>query len=568
MLNHNAGGRITRGSLYAVVAVVTLVLAAGAAQAQQNVPVTFEVSKATGNLAKIDSVLTDVMGRAKTSAKPSELSSPLAKVDGTGAVQVYVCVTDCSKATLQGLAAAGLKVELVNAELKMIQGWIAISALKTLADNPLVTGVRTPGYRKLRAGAVMTEGDAVIKASYPRLSGDRGAGIKIGLISDGVNSRAAAQATGDLPATITIDPARKGDGDAGTALLEIVHDVAPLSSLAFSGPTTSLEFISSLNYLVAQGCSVIFDDLGFYDQPYFEDGPVAAAVAGVLSQVCYLSAAGNDAQFHYAAQYVDVDPAQSGGTHDFHAFSGGDVSMQVLIPGYSTVEVTMEWSDKWGQAADDYDLYLYNGALTTILAQSSNTQNGTQNPYEVLTYTNFKSTPLVTNILINKHSGAAKKLELFVNGAQEIQFPTAGGSVFGQAAVNGVISVGAVNVKTPSTIAAYSSQGPRSIVFPSASTRNAPTIVAPDGVSVTGAGGYPKTFYGTSAAVAHAAGVAALIMSAHADYSLITIYNTFAMNTTDLGTAGLDNIYGYGLIDADRAINLPHNAVKHWNEFR
>lgn len=566
MLNPISGGRIIRGS---IVAIMAIALASGTVHAQKSGPVFFKVSKATGNAAKISSVLGDVLEQSKASAKPSALSNSMVKINNDGAVQVYLQVSDCSKAVIASLQAVGLKVELVNTGLKMIQGWLPLNALQTVASNPAVLSVKTPGYRKLRAGSVMTEGDNIIKANYPRLSGDRGAGIKIGLISDGVDSRASSAATGDLPATIEVDPAHPGMGDAGTALLEIVHDVAPLSSLAFSGPATSLEFIESLNYLVNTAhCKVIFDDLGFYDQPYFEDGPVAQAVASLPNTVTYLSAAGNDAQFHYLATYTDADPGTLGGTHDFHAFSGTDVSMQVLIPGYSTMEVTMEWNDGWGSSGNDYDLFIYNQALTTILAKSTDDQNGNDHPYEGLFYSNTRSTPVTVNIVINKVLGTAKRLELFVSGAQEIQFATPGNSIFGHASLPNVISVGAVSVYSPTTIDSYSSQGPRGIYFPSTQTRGVPTLVAPDGVSVTGVGGMPLRFYGTSAAVAHAAGVAALVMSAHPTYTASDVIVNLKNSATDMGTAGWDAIYGRGMINADAAVNLAHNAVKYWNEFQ
>lgn len=566
MLNPISGGRIIRGS---IVAIMTIALASGTVHAQKSSPVLFKVTKATGNAAKISSVLGDVLEQSKTSAKPSALSNTMVKINNDGAVQAYVQVTDCSKAVIASLQALGLKVELVNARLKTIQGWLPLSALQTVAANPAVTAIKTPGYRKLRAGSVMTEGDAVIKANYPRLSGARGTGVTIGLISDGVDNRASSQATGDLPASIDIDPSHPGSGDAGTALLEIVHDVAPLASLAFSGPTTSLEFIDSLNYLVTvANCNVIFDDMGFYDQPYFEDGPVAQAVAALPNTITYLSAAGNDAQFHYLATYTDVDPGNLGGTHDFHAFSGTDVSMQVLIPGYSTVEVSLEWNDSWGHAGDDYDLFLYNQTLTSVLAKSTDAQTGSSNPYEGLFYTNKKSTPVIANILINKFQGAAKRLEMFVSGAQEIQFATPAGSIFGHTSLPNVISVGAVSVYAPTTIDSYSSQGSRGIYFPTVVTRGVPTLVAPDGVSITGAGGLPLRFYGTSAAVAHAAGVAALVIGAHPSYTATDVMVNLKNTATDMGAAGWDTIYGRGMINADAAVNLAHNAVKFWNEFR
>ena len=71
-----------------------------------------------------------------------------------------------------------------------------------------------------------------------------GSGIKVGVISDGVDSLAASQLTGDLPNIVQVgDP---GSGDEGTAILEIVHDIAPGADLAFhQRHITTLNFIRS-----------------------------------------------------------------------------------------------------------------------------------------------------------------------------------------------------------------------------------------------------------------------------------------------------------------------------------
>ena len=70
------------------------------------------------------------------------------------------------------------------------------------------------------------------------------------MISDGVDSMAESQASGDLPLVIEINPALPGTGDEGTALLEIVVDIAPAALSAFSGISTSMEMIESIQYLV------------------------------------------------------------------------------------------------------------------------------------------------------------------------------------------------------------------------------------------------------------------------------------------------------------------------------
>ena len=79
--------------------------------------------------------------------------------------------------------------------------------------------------------------------------GFTGAGVKIGVISNGADSRQSAVNSGDLPPGIEIDPSRPGSDDEGTAMLEIVHDLAPDALLAFSGPRSSAEMVQSVNWL-------------------------------------------------------------------------------------------------------------------------------------------------------------------------------------------------------------------------------------------------------------------------------------------------------------------------------
>ena len=56
---------------------------------------------------------------------------------------------------------------------------------------------------------------------------------------DGVDSLAASQAAGELPAASTCCPDEAGDGDEGTAMLEILHDMAPGAELGFATAFTS-----------------------------------------------------------------------------------------------------------------------------------------------------------------------------------------------------------------------------------------------------------------------------------------------------------------------------------------
>ena len=161
-------------------------------------------------------------------------------------------------------------------------------------------------------------------------------------------------------------PDRAGSGDEGTAMLEIIYDIAPGAELAFCGPATSLEMIDCVNDLAdVFGADIIVDDLGFYDEPYFEDGPVALAVKAILPNRVYVSAAGNDGKKHYTGNFIgsntlgltkDGVPVSE---HNFGLASGGaaDPTLDVTVGPGATIRIFLQWNDPFGGSANDYDLH-------------------------------------------------------------------------------------------------------------------------------------------------------------------------------------------------------------------
>ena len=98
---------------------------------------------------------------------------------------------------------------------------------------------------------------------HASLYGVTGAGIGIGVLSNGVDTLAARQASGDLPA-VTVLPGQAGTGDEGTAMLEIVHDLAPGANLFFATASGGqAQFAANIEALCTAGAKVIVDDV-FY----------------------------------------------------------------------------------------------------------------------------------------------------------------------------------------------------------------------------------------------------------------------------------------------------------------
>ena len=151
------------------------------------------------------------------------------KIDEDGNIQTYIYVTEAGQPQITDLQGREVQVELVNSDLNIVQGWVPFDRVEEIAELEFVQRVQTPGYAYTHTGSVTTEGDQILQADQVRSSrGITGAGVKVGVISDGVDSRATAQATGDLPATIEIDSLRPGSGDEGTAMLEIIHASPPM----------------------------------------------------------------------------------------------------------------------------------------------------------------------------------------------------------------------------------------------------------------------------------------------------------------------------------------------------
>jgi hypothetical protein len=228
--------------------------------------------------------------------------------------------------------------------------------------------------------------------------------VVVGVISGGIDSLANAQATGDLGA-VTVPPGY----DEGTAMLEIVHDLAPGASLLFSSDgNTPLEFINAVNCLKDAGADVIVDDVVFFNEPAFEDGPIAQTVReAVQAGVSYFTSAGKFAQVHVEQPYCAGPDA----LHDFDCGTG-TVAFGMIVPPGGQVVCVLQWNDQFGGSANDYDLLAVD-TLGDLLAASLNLQDGTQDPFELLAWANPLPFSVEVFVGITLFNGEARLLDLF-----------------------------------------------------------------------------------------------------------------------------------------------------------
>ena len=496
-----------------------------------------------------------LIDQMKKQKQISEMKTP--NSDGSESGQsVYVYIQLKKGGSMKAIDPYVTKIENKDESAGLAAAWVDINSLTDLAALDDVQSVREVMAPVVHTGSVLSQGDAMHNTDDVRSQiGANGTGVKIGIISDGVDHLANAVASGDLPAGVTVLSNSVG-GDEGTAMLEIVHDLAPGAQLYFHDcGSNTIAFNSAIDDLVAAGCDIVCDDIGWITQPFYEDGTIASHVADVIDDegILYVSSAGNAAEDHYQGNYRDIS-----GWHDFsNGTDGTYTDLYAKIPYGGSIIVILQWKEAFGSAANDYDLYLYDLAYPTAppIAGSVNEQNGNDDPLEAFQYVNGGSEKVVA-IAVNKYSGSAKNLEVFVycdGGAQlYTNNLTTADSIFGHPAVPDAVACGAIRYSTPSTIETFSSRGPVTLL---SSSRQKPDVCGADGVSVTGAGGFPSTFYGTSAAAPHVAAIAAVLKSRFPTTSNASIKSMLYNNAVDLGSSGRDNTYGYGRADALVAIN-------------
>ncbi|MDI6719355.1 MAG: S8 family serine peptidase [Methanomicrobiales archaeon] len=357
----------------------------------------------------------------------------------------------------------------------------------------------------------------------------------------------------------------------GTAMLEIVHEIAPGAELYFHEyGSDEISLLNAIYALAEAGCDVIVEDVGVPTAPYFEDGDAADMVKRLLAknETILIAAAGNSAQRHYQGMFNASDEgtgdALLDGMYLFHEFSTGRERSPFLFIDLEPDEVAyiiLQWDDRWGSPENDYDLILWDPRAEEVIERSDRTQGEALYPYpmEDIHIENSNETPVRVGVLIGNYVGRGvmqvpRNLELYIYGTSNItpeEFLVSADSIHGLAALPEVITVGALDAGT-GNVEAFSSRGPVTITYPRPETRIKPDIMSYSRVQVSGVGDFPAWYYrgvfpGTSAAAPHIAGITALIWSGFPDENAGQIKERLYSAVRDLGPTGKDPVYGYGV---------------------
>ena len=455
----------------------------------------------------------------------------------------------------------------VLAPLSELKEWDEDSSIAAVCVKPgsieelySLEGVRSvelavpPVIRKIERG----DKESLSSWSFWKQGGISGTGIKIGIISDGVEDISEADRSGALPESVHV--LSPGKGTEGTVILEVVHKVSPGAELYFhSAGNNKLEFNRAIDALIAEGCQIICDDVGWPDEPFFEDGIVASHVREVIERqdILYVSAAGNDAGRHYQGMFFD----NGSGWHDFSSGTSDSRNIYMDVPQGEKITVVLQWNDPWNCSENDYDLYLCDRCSGEELDASEKVQGGTEKPLEYIQYTNMEDTIKKVNISVKKHCGQDRMLEIYIYGNSSVKIHPDNlveeDSVFGHPAVQDVICVGAVDSgNLQKSIASYSSRGPVSIYYPEYELRNKIDLSGPGSVRVSGTNGKGSLFAGTSASAPSVAGIGALVWSMCPEKNSSEIREILCFSAEDLGDPGYDTVFGHGSVNSNTAHSL------------
>jgi len=419
------------------------------------------------------------------------------RINKDAEVQVYILVTEVTEQNLRELQNAGAKIELQDKRQRIVQARIPVTRLEEVAALPFVRFVRLPDYGIPGTGSVTTQGDAILKADQVRsMLGVDGTGVRVGVISDGINGIFATGCTTCGPRTATPSPISTGDlpsatgtrnangtltlasggitaqsfsadgdleaGAEGTAMLEIVHDLAPGAQLLFANFETSLDFNEAVNFLSANA-DVVVDDIQFVEipplgfsgaMPYDGTGAVSTNTASAFNSDANPIRArfvvpSNFARQHYREDFFDsgVDGAPivglPGNLHLFQRTAstsdvlglGPTVTDQIHLPAGATVWVSLIWNDPLGASNNDYDLFLLRSGIfgclnfPDVVAWSIDTQSGTQDPLEVIRYGNDTGADDDFCIVIqnSQNTAGVRNFNMFVLSAPPVPLVPTGG---------------------------------------------------------------------------------------------------------------------------------------------
>jgi subtilisin family serine protease len=396
-----------------------------------------------------------------------------------------------------------------------------------------------------------------------------GAGVTVAVVDVGFGNLSAEVAAGALPAGTTVTSMNNtcpnvNGTEHGTAVAEIVHQMAPSAKLQLYCIADTTGFRQAEQDIVSRGIPIVNSSLSFPgDSRGDGTGDATSAAATVQAArkagVLWVASAGNTAQDHWSGTFGDGD---RDGFTDLNGTTAANEQDAVVVPPGQSGIAYLTW-DQWPQSSAPVTLVAtpykcdpsgcQSSTLVKIACPVPNScsvaqptgsrpvlslnlpDNTTSNNFEwVIQVKQGSGTPGVRYDL--SYYGDVGPSLLWGKSATR----AAAGSVDTPASSPYALAVGAANVANNS-LEAYSSRGP------TIDRRVKPDITGFDNVASNL--DQFSSFSGTSAGAPHVAGAAALIKSANSNLDAAQLQAQLESRATGIAAgAPPTNQLGHGLL--------------------
>ena len=484
-----------------------------------------QFQKPQGNMTAVLEALSENNSLVSDARQADSLpmNSPVANllINDQDQALVYIRVAETSDSNLQALTGAGADITHVSDAYRTVTAYVAPSKLKDVSSLAFVQNI-SEATKPFKAqiscsGATTSEGDSQLKADDARTKyGVDGSGVIVGVLSDSFNGVTASPnmdddiLSGDLPGAsnpcghttpvnILSDYTESGASDEGRAMGQIVHDLAPGAQIAFATAYGGLfDFADNIRSLRSTAnADIIVDDVSYYAEPMFQDGPVSAAITEVTEDgAVYFTSAGNSNEISESGNNVSsceapayrptacptlydggVEYTYMGSTcHNFNT-TGTTPYQEFLLQDQGYFITILNWAEPWYGVVTDLD-FLLTDESNNILAGSFETNtgsSGTQYPFEGFNYQNTTGSNQTVRLYVTRYSGtAAPRLKYVLIRASGI-YSTAfnatnstdvfGPSIFGHSGADDALSIAAVPYNDASNPESFTSHGYFTVYF-------------------------------------------------------------------------------------------------------
>ncbi len=519
-----------------------------------------------------------------------------------GRIMLSVMGTGTQEELLKNVTVLGLDPTFASDTVTVVDGYIALSDLHKLVEADGISAVIP--YRPKQAtdsvGSVNNDAELALRGVEIReFLGLTGSGVTVGVISNGVGGLTESQATNDLPPDfgtpnedVTIRVLDAGNGNEGTAMLELIHDIAPMANLLFhSGIGSEAAFASAIDDLVTAGADIIVDDInGLFSESWFADGVAAESITDAIDAGVFVaSSAGNrgDNAFESPARFV-TNQNIFGNIGTFQDFSEASDFLQTVtitqdaLPNTTpaAVDFQLQFDQLFGDVDSDVRLWAFttSGTLITSSSQDNDTLN---DPNDLIALAGTGTLQLAIELV---DGPAPSRLRWTHFGdVTNIAHDTATDNIRtgrnpGHAATIGNVSAGTTDVDNPLVRRTYSGIGevtrtltPAGNPLANLEFRGGPTLMGVDGTNTSvdnlDSGGTPvsgwsdfTTFFGTSAAAPNVAAIAALLLEADPSLTPQGVRSALVDAARDIDATGIDLTSGAGVVDALGAIGIVQNT--------